>query len=78
MDLLPNDCKYNILVQLEWQELGRICKANKTFKCRKFKNRDMNAALNILRCFKGGNKRPNVLDRNSGVALVKGQSLMIT
>ena len=47
-------------------------------KCRKFKNRDMNAALNILRCFQGGNKRPNVLDRNSGLSLVKVQSLMIS
>lgn len=31
MDLLPNDLKYYILVQLGWQELGRICTTNKTF-----------------------------------------------
>ena len=46
--------------------------------CRKFKNRDMNAALNILRCFKEGEKRPKSLDRNSGLSLVKVRSLTIS
>ena len=31
MDLLPNDLKYAILVQLDWFELGQICVANKVF-----------------------------------------------
>ena len=36
-------------------------------KCRTFLNRDMNAALNILRCFKSGTNRPYSLARNSGI-----------
>jgi len=35
--------------------------------CRTFLNRDMNAALNILRCFKSGTCRPQSLARNSGI-----------
>lgn len=35
-------------------------------KCRTLVNRDLNAALNILRCFRSGTKRPNSLSRNSG------------
>ena len=31
MDFLPNDLRYAILIQLDWQELGRICATNKTF-----------------------------------------------
>lgn len=33
-------------------------------KCRKFVNRDKNAAVNILNCFLTGNNRPNYLARN--------------
>lgn len=33
-------------------------------KCRKFVNRDLNAAVNILKCFLAGNNRPNYLARN--------------
>ena len=36
-------------------------------KCRTFLNRDMNAALNILRCFRSGTNRPYSLARNSGI-----------
>ena len=46
-------------------------------KCRTFKNRDKNAALNILRVFLSGGNRPNCLSRNSGWSLVKVHSLMI-
>lgn len=35
-------------------------------KCRTLMNRDLNAALNILRCFRSGTNRPNSLSRNSG------------
>jgi hypothetical protein len=34
-------------------------------KCRTFQNRDLNAALNILRCFKSATARPYSLCRNS-------------
>lgn len=34
-------------------------------KCRTFRNRDLNAALNILRCFKSATNRPQSLCRNS-------------
>lgn len=34
-------------------------------KCRTFQNRDLNAALNILRCFKSATNRPQSLCRNS-------------
>lgn len=46
-------------------------------KCRKFKNRDMNAALNILRCYLAGEQRPKGLGRNES-ALPKIKSVMIT
>lgn len=36
-------------------------------KCRTFLNRDMNAALNILRCFRSSTNRPYSLARNSGM-----------
>lgn len=29
-------------------------------------NRDLNAVLNILRCFRSGTNKPNSLSRNSG------------
>ena len=32
-------------------------------KCRTFLNRDLNAALNILKCYKSGKERPNYLSR---------------
>jgi hypothetical protein len=37
-------------------------------KCRNFLNRDLNAALNILRCFESGTMRPYSLSRNYGVS----------
>ena len=62
--------------QLEDREIRGLRWCSST-KCRTFKNRDMNAALNILRCFKAGTNRAEILTRNSDVALEKIKSLRI-
>jgi hypothetical protein len=42
--------------------------------CSKFVNRDQNAALNILKCFLAGNRRPHSLTRNPRLCGSSGQS----
>ena len=51
---------------LRW--CGSFLRKTKSFstKCRTFLNRDLNAALNILRCFESQTNRPQHLSRNSG------------
>jgi len=46
-------------------------------KCRTFLNRDLNAALNILRCFESGTMRPYSLSRNYGVSKPPAKVLRI-
>jgi hypothetical protein len=46
--------------------------------CRTFKDRDLNAAINILRCFQSGAHRPHSLSRNFGVQKVARKTLLIS
>lgn len=46
--------------------------------CRTFKDRDLNAAVNILRCFHSGAHRPHSLSRNFGVQKVARKTLLIS
>lgn len=47
-------------------------------KCRTFKDRDSNASLNILRCFKSGTNRPHSLSRNYDNPKVTMKTLVIS
>lgn len=45
--------------------------------CRTFQNRDLNAALNILRCFRSATCRPQSLARNSGITFMPVKALKL-
>lgn len=59
--------------QQEVRGLRWCCSTN----CRTFLNRDLNAALNIARCFRSGTCRPLSLCRNSGRSSVASKPLKI-
>ena len=65
--------KKNVIIDREIRGL-RWCSST---KCRKFYNRDLNAALNILRCYKSGTIRPGILSRNCNEALGSSTFLRI-
>ena len=65
--------KKNVIIDREIRGL-RWCSST---KCRKFYNRDLNAALNILRCYKSGTRRPEILSRNLNEALGSSTFLRI-